>query len=168
MGDIDTPTNTETENAMLRQRIAALEHEVRNLREMITPLLRHSWRAKFTPKLWQWVQYEPREVVELTAGVVETPLPSPAPRIAVVTPSYNYAEFLGDTVMSVIRQSYPNLIYVVQDNNSTDGTAKLLAEVAQMGLMQGPCRLIVRIEADRGQADAINRGFAQAPDAGVL
>jgi glycosyltransferase involved in cell wall biosynthesis len=168
MEDIDMGTDIESENAMLRRRIAALEHDVRNLREMVTPLLRHSWRAKFTPKLWQWVQYDPREVVELTAVVAETPLPSPAPRISIVTPSYNYAEFLGATVMSVITQSYPNLTYVVQDNNSTDGTAKLLAEIAHRGLMQEPRRLIVRGEADRGQADAINRGFAQAPDAEIM
>jgi glycosyltransferase involved in cell wall biosynthesis len=32
--------------------------------------------------------------------------------------------------MRVIMQSYPNLTYVVQDNNSTDGAATLLAEIA--------------------------------------
>jgi glycosyltransferase involved in cell wall biosynthesis len=168
MEDIDTRTDIETEIAMLRRRIAALEHDVRNLRETVTPLVRRSWRAKFTPRLYQWVQYEPREVVELTADVTEMPLPSPAPRIAIVTPSYNYAEFLGATAMSVIMQSYPNLTYVVQDNNSTDGTAKLLAEITHRDLMQEPRRLIVRGEADRGQADAINRGFAQAPDADLM
>jgi hypothetical protein len=34
--------------------------------------------------------------------------------------------------------------------------------------MQEPRRLIVRGDADRGQADAINRGFAQAPDADIM
>jgi glycosyltransferase involved in cell wall biosynthesis len=170
MTDIHTPTDTESENAMLRRRIAALEHDMRNLREMMTPLLRHSWRAKFQPRLWQWVQYEPRDVVELTTPIVETPPPSPAPRIAIITPSYNYADFLSDTVMSVVTQTYPNLTYVVQDNNSTDKTAKLLADLAHRvsNVMQEPRRMILRSEADRGQADAINRGFAQVHDAEIM
>jgi GT2 family glycosyltransferase len=170
MPDIHTPTDTESENAMLRRRIAALEHDVRNLREMMVPLLRHSWRAKFSPKLYQWVQYEPRDVAELTATIAETPMLSSAPRIAIVTPSYNYAEFIGETVMSVITQPYPRLTYLVQDNNSTDGTDKVLTDIAHRfsSLMREPRRLILRREADRGQADSINRGFAQAPDAEIM
>ena len=168
MRDIDTPTDTESENAMLRRRITALEHDVQYLRAMMTPLLGSSWRAKLSPKLFQWVQYEPRDVVELTAAVPEMPLPPPAPRIAIVTPSYNYAEFLGKTVMSVVTQSYPHLTYVVQDNNSTDGTAELLSHIAGRNSMQEPRRLILRAEGDRGQADAINRGFAAVPDAEIM
>jgi len=166
----DTPTDTESENAMLRRRIAALEHDVRNLREMVVPLLRHSWRAKFSPKLWQWVQYEPRDVVELATTIAQTPLLPSAPRIAIVTPSYNYAEFIGATVMSVITQPYPRLSYVVQDNNSTDGTDRVLADIAhrRSNLMREPRCLILRREADRGQADSINRGFAHVPDAEIM
>ena len=160
----------ESQNERLLRRIDALENDLRNLRELVGPLVRRSWRAKFQPKLWQFVQYEPREVKELSAGFVETPLPPHAPRIGIVTPSRNYAEFLGDTIMSVVRQSYPNFSYVVQDNNSIDGTAELLTDVGYRTskLMQEPRRLIVRTEADRGQADAINRGFAAVPDAEIM
>jgi len=170
MMDIHTPTDAESENARLRRRVEALERDIRNLREQITPLLRRSWRAKFQPKLWQFFQYEPREVAELTTAFVETPPPPPVPRIAIVTPSHNYADFLRETVMSVITQAYPNLAYVVQDNNSTDGTAALLADIAHgsSNMMPAPCSLILRREADHGQANAINRGFAQAPDAEIM
>jgi glycosyltransferase involved in cell wall biosynthesis len=164
MTDMDRPTDAESENAKLRRRIAALEHDVQYLREMVRPLLRHSWRAKFSPKLWQFVQYDPREVAELTAPVAPARLPCPAPRIAIVTPSYNYGEFIGGTIMSVIAQGYPNLAYVVQDNNSTDRTAKLLADIER----KNPRSLTIRHEADRGQADAINRGFAHVPDAEIM
>jgi glycosyltransferase involved in cell wall biosynthesis len=170
--DLNRLNDIEMENASLRRRIEALEHEVRSLRELMTPVLRHSLRAKFAPKLFQFVQYEPREVAEIRSPPKETPVSSPAPRIAIVTPSYNYAEFIGDTVASVIGQSYPNLIYVVQDNNSTDGTSEILARITQKGPAQDYSRVIVRSDADRGQADAINRGFAhvfvQAPDADIM
>jgi glycosyltransferase involved in cell wall biosynthesis len=170
MIDIHTPTDAESENAKLRRRVEALEHDIQNLRELVTPLLRRSWRAKFQPKLWQFFQYEPREVAELMSAFVETPLPPPVPRIAIVTPSHNYAAFLRETVMSVITQTYPNLAYVIQDNNSTDGTAAHLADMAQRlsSMIVAPCRLILRREADRGQADAINRGFAHVPDAELM
>jgi hypothetical protein len=82
---------------MLRRRIAALEHDDGNLGEMMVPLLRHSWHATFSPKLWQRVQYEPRAAVELTATIAETSLLPSAPHIAIITPSYNYAEFIGET-----------------------------------------------------------------------
>ena len=160
----------ESEDERLLRRIDALENDLRNLRELVGPLVRHSWRAKFQPKLWQFVQYEPREVKELSAALAETPLPPHAPRIGMVTPSCNYADFLSETIMSVVTQSYPNLSYVVQDNNSIDGTAELLTDIGYRTskLMQEPRRLIVHTEADSGQADAINRGFAQVPDAEIM
>jgi glycosyltransferase involved in cell wall biosynthesis len=166
MMDINRLKDVEAENATLRRRVESLEHDVRGLREMMAPLIRRSWRAKFSPKLWQWVQYEPRDVAEMRAPVKETPVP-PILRFAVVTPSYNYADFLGDTVRSVISQSYPNLVYVVQDNNSTDGTTEILERIAREGPTESN-RLIVRREADRGQADAINRGFAQVSDTDIM
>jgi len=100
----------ESENEQLLRRIDAAENNLRNLRELVGPLVRRSWRAKFQPKLWQFVQYEPREVKEVSAAFVESPLPLHAQRIGIVTPSCNYAAFLGDTIMSVVNQSYPNAL----------------------------------------------------------
>ena len=92
----------ESENEQLLRRIDAAENNLRNLRELVGPLVRRSWRAKFQPKLWQFVQYEPREVKEVSAAFVESPLPLHAPRIGIVTPSCDYAAFLGDSIMSVV------------------------------------------------------------------
>src|SRR5215470_13888907 len=160
----------ENDNERLLRRIDALENDLRNLRDLVRPILRHSWRAKLQPKLWQFVQYEPREVAELSVDFAETPLPARVPRIAIVTPSHNYIDFLDKTIISVVTQCYPNVAYVVQDNNSSDGTAKLVPEIAHRvsNLMLPPRSLIFRREADRGQADAINRGFAQVPDAEIM
>jgi glycosyltransferase involved in cell wall biosynthesis len=82
-------------------------------------------------------------------------LPEPAPRISVVTPSFNQAAFLERTIRSVLDQAYPALEYIVQDGGSTDGAAAVLERYRDR-LAHAESR------PDSGQAHAINRGFRRA------
>jgi glycosyltransferase involved in cell wall biosynthesis len=72
----------------------------------------------------------------------------------VVTPSYGYAHFLRDAVMSVAEQRGIRTEHIVQDGASTDGTVELLEELD--GLVDWVS------EPDGGQSDALNRGIARA------
>jgi Glycosyltransferases, probably involved in cell wall biogenesis len=82
-----------------------------------------------------------------------------APRLAIVTPSYQHFPYLEQTIRSVLDQSVA-CDYVVQDGGSTDGTVDVIRRYAH--------RLhAFASESDSGQADAIRRGFAKtsgAPD----
>jgi GT2 family glycosyltransferase len=76
------------------------------------------------------------------------------PRIAVVTPSYQQASFLDQTMRSVLDQHGVRIDYVVQDGGSTDGSVEIIRRHAArlVAWESGP---------DGGQAAAIVRGFSK-------
>jgi glycosyltransferase involved in cell wall biosynthesis len=77
------------------------------------------------------------------------------PRITIVTPSYNQAPFIEQTILSVIGQGYEPLEYFVFDGGSTDGTVDILKRYAgRITHWQS--------KPDGGQAAAINEGLARA------
>jgi glycosyltransferase involved in cell wall biosynthesis len=79
----------------------------------------------------------------------------PLPHISIVTPSFNQAEYLEETIQSVLDQDYPNLEYIVIDGRSTDGSVEIIKRYA-------PSLHYWVSEPDRGQADAIMKGFQHA------
>jgi GT2 family glycosyltransferase len=77
------------------------------------------------------------------------------PRITVVTPSYNQAAFLEQTLLSVLSQGYPDLEYLVLDGGSTDGSRKIIRKYSGKITWW-------KSSKDKGQSDAIAQGFRRA------
>jgi hypothetical protein len=109
-------------------------------------------RELSAPRLGLLRHHPPKPLVVPT-GYFRAEPPQPAPSISIVTPSFGQGHFLERTLYSVVSQNYPTLEYFVQDGGSTDGTVELLRRYE--GSLSGWTS-----EADDGQADAINRGFA--------
>ena len=77
------------------------------------------------------------------------------PTVSIVTPSFNQAPFLEMTIQSVLGQNYPNIEYFIIDGGSTDGSVSIIKKYES--------NLASWIsEKDKGQTDAINKGFAMA------
>lgn len=73
------------------------------------------------------------------------------PRISIITPSFNQAQYIEKTILSVLSQNYPFLDYIIIDGGSNDGTVKILKKYTSY--------LRWYSQKDNGQTEAINKGF---------
>lgn len=76
-------------------------------------------------------------------------------KISIITPSYNQAEFIEDTILSVINQGYDNYEYIIVDGGSKDHTVDIIKKY------ESKIHYWVS-EKDSGQTDAINKGMKRA------
>jgi glycosyltransferase involved in cell wall biosynthesis len=74
--------------------------------------------------------------------------------VSVITPCYNSAATLEATIQSVLSQTYPTIEYIIMDGASRDGTRDIVQKYES--------RLTFVSEPDRGQSDAINKGWRRA------
>lgn len=135
--------------------------------QKLVALTRDHIRLKWGAPLDDWLFKKVVEEYWMQIGVLQHYPPRPIkwdvlpkksirdedlPKIGIVTPSYGQATFVESTMLSVLNQQYPKLYYVVQDGASKDASPEIISRYAS--------RLHHWESApDRGQADAIRKGF---------
>lgn len=77
------------------------------------------------------------------------------PLVSVLIANYNYADFIGAAIESVLRQTYDHLKVIVYDDASTDASCEVVARYAR----EDPRVMLLRGDENRGQAAAVNAGW---------
>ena len=88
------------------------------------------------------------------------------PLVSIVTPSFNQARYIETTIESVLSQDYPRIEYLIVDGGSTDGTVEIIKKYERKGGVTPPLQRHGIgwwvSEPDKGQTEAINKGFERA------
>ena len=130
----------DAERAAREEEAAAKEHWSTICRAAEAQRDRYQRDLERLEMLWPWLDPDWVDSAEL-------------PRISIVTPSFNQAEWIEATLQSVLHQRYPNFEHIVVDGGSTDGTREIVARYPHIRFIEEP---------DLGQAHAINKGILVA------
>jgi len=76
-------------------------------------------------------------------------------KISIITPNYNYANFIGQTIQSVIDQNYPNFEYIIVDDGSSDNSAEVIEEFVK----SYPDKIKLIRQENQGQTNAVNNAL---------
>src|SRR5882762_9777707 len=82
------------------------------------------------------------------------------PLVTIITPTYNRADLLMETIESVLSQDYPNIEYIVLDDGSTDGTEEKVK--GQRSKFKSDKVFRFYSQENKGETKTVNRGFSLA------
>jgi glycosyltransferase involved in cell wall biosynthesis len=88
---------------------------------------------------------------------LELPALSAHPLVSVLMPNYNYAEYIGEAIESVLRQTYSNFELLVCDDGSTDNSRVVVEE-----FQARDARIKLLLQDNGGQGPAIYRAYAES------
>jgi ADP-heptose:LPS heptosyltransferase/GT2 family glycosyltransferase len=138
----------------LRKLWIALTHHLRE--DFWRPIDRWLFR-RVVENYWMQIgilrQYEPRPIAWDRRLSRADAAGAALPKVGIVTPSFAQPAYLESTMLSVLNQDYPKLIYVVQDGDSRDASVEIISKYASRLRHWAS-------EPDAGQADAVRKGFS--------
>jgi glycosyltransferase involved in cell wall biosynthesis len=126
-----------------------------HLREGLYQCLAHRWEWGEAARERVKRHYQWRDIMAQYAAVYEQAArPHIGPKVSVIIPTYNYADFLPEAIDSVLTQDYDDYEIIVVDDGSTDNTTEVLTRYA------GKVRIIRK--ENGGLPSALNAGYREA------
>ena len=149
------------ENASLNQQVHQVTAENASLAQQLYALTHRGFRARVLD-LFDYTQRRSKQIVRAGLWRIASGKPSPPlPKITIITPVFNGAAHIAETLESVLRQDYPALEYIVVDGGSTDGTLDIIRRYEARNDL--PQRISLALsDPDQGMYDAIAKGFERA------
>ena len=84
-------------------------------------------------------------------GLVMKPI-----KISIITPNYNYAQYIGKTIESVVMQDYDNIEHIIVDDGSTDNSVDIIKGYQE----KYPNKIKLIQQENKGQTKALNAALS--------
>ena len=82
-------------------------------------------------------------------------------KVSIITACYNRKETIGKAIESVLRQTYPDIEYIVVDGGSTDGSTSVIEECLRSEELRSE-KLKFVVKPDHGMYEGLNNGIRMA------
>jgi len=92
----------------------------------------------------------------MVAPIITNDLPMDTPLVTIVVPCFNHAQYIRECIDSILRQTYPNIELIVIDDGSSDGSAAILAQLAQQH------GFYFEAQTNQGLTRTLNKALAMA------
>ncbi|BAW80181.1 family 2 glycosyl transferase [Candidatus Nitrosoglobus terrae] len=149
------------ENIVLSEQLQSVQRENETLQQQLYLHRNMRLKARLQENL-EYIDKRLRHVIQkgLWRIAQGPPLP-PLPKITIVTPVLNSAQFIESTLGSVLTQQYSALEFIIVDGGSTDDTLAIIERLQKESTFSHRINQVIS-EPDQGMYDAIAKGFSRA------
>jgi glycosyltransferase involved in cell wall biosynthesis/SAM-dependent methyltransferase len=153
--------SAQTQSSIFKEQLVLSQRENEALNQRIYLLQSMGLKARLRADL-EYIEKRLKQTIQRGLWrIAQGPSLPLLPKITIVTPVLNSAQFIEATLRSVLIQHYPALEFIIVDGGSTDGTLSIIERLQRDSTFPNKISRVIS-EPDQGMYDAIAKGFSQA------
>lgn len=154
-------TSEQEKSGVLNKQLTLSQAQNKELNQQLNFLRNMGLRARLRTDI-EYIKKRIKQIIHSGLWcLAQGPTAPPLPKITLVTPVLNGAQFIEATLRSVLVQSYPALEHIIVDGGSTDDTLSIIKSVQNDSALPSKITQVIS-GPDQGMYDAIAKGFSQA------